>query len=271
MYDLPSEDLEEPGLPDQFYNYQPDLLKKTSQSPRYPQQDYLIASDLNLYYESKHPLWYKRPNWFLALDAQHSTLQQELRLSYVIWEERITPFLLVELASPDPENEDLGKTEQQKEERPKKWEVYEQILQVPYYVIYDPYQNQFRGFVLLNGKYQALDLSEGRLWLEELGLGLGLWQGSYKGAQGLWLQFYDEFGEWVPTLDERAELEQQRAIIAEGARDLEQQRADFEQQRANLEQQRADRAEAILEEERQKNQQLRDRLLQLGIDPNSLP
>ena len=49
MYDLPSEDPEEPGLPDEFHDLQPDLLAATCRSPRYPRDDYFIASDLNLY------------------------------------------------------------------------------------------------------------------------------------------------------------------------------------------------------------------------------
>ncbi|WP_204102742.1 MULTISPECIES: Uma2 family endonuclease, partial [Spirulina sp. CCY15215] len=105
--------------------------------------------------------------------------------------------LVVELASPGTEDEDLGRTQRKKETRPTKWEVYEEILQVPYYVIYDRYENQFQGFVLQSGKYEPLDLEEGRLWLQELGLGLGLWEGIYEGVEGLWLRFYDEVGNWI--------------------------------------------------------------------------
>jgi hypothetical protein len=32
MYDLPSENPEEPGLPDEFHNFQPQLLRETCQS-----------------------------------------------------------------------------------------------------------------------------------------------------------------------------------------------------------------------------------------------
>ena len=264
MYDLPSENPEEPGLPDEFHDFQPDLLKKTCQSPHYLREDYFVASDLNLYYDRENPRWYKRPDWFLVLGARRSTNQQELRLSYVIWEEEVNPFLVVELSSPGTENEDLGKTKRKQETRPTKWEVYEDILQIPYYLIYDRYENRFRGFVWRSGKYEALELSEGRLWLEELGLGVGLWQGSYEGVEGRWLRFYDSQGNWIPTPDERADREERekeqertRAILAEDDRDR-------QQQRANLEKERADRAESDL-------QKLRDRLLQLGVDPNSLP
>ncbi len=36
--------------------------------------------------------------------------QQELRKSYVIWQEEVSPFVVVELVSPGTENEDLGQT-----------------------------------------------------------------------------------------------------------------------------------------------------------------
>ncbi|NET62427.1 MAG: Uma2 family endonuclease [Symploca sp. SIO2E6] len=257
MYDLPSEDPEESGLVDEFHDFQPNFLKKTCRSPNYSPLDYFIAKDINLYYDSEQPLWYKRPDWFLALGAQRSRNQQELRLSYVMWQEEVAPFLVVELLFPGTENEDLGLTERKKKERPTKWEVYEKILQVPYYVIYDRYNNKFRAFVWQSGKYEELELSLGRLWLEELGLGLGLWEGSYEEVTGKWLRFYDSMGNWIPIPEERVEQEQQRAILAEDDRDRERQAK--EQERI-----RADNAEVTI-------QQLRDRLLQLGVDPNSLP
>ncbi|MDJ1177980.1 hypothetical protein PJF56_03785, partial [Roseofilum sp. BLCC_M91] len=75
---------------------------------------------------------------------------------------------------------------------------------------------------------EPLELSEKKVWLEELGLGLALWQGEYEGVEGLWLRFYDPDGNWIPTPSERAQ-----------------------------------QAESEL-------QQLRDKLRQLNIDPDSL-
>lgn len=79
MYDLPSEDPEEPGLPDHFHIYQPRLLDERFQSPNYP-----VDGDSRFYEE------------------------RNLRLSYVIWQEGIVPFIVVELISPGTEKEDLG-------------------------------------------------------------------------------------------------------------------------------------------------------------------
>ena len=213
MYDLPSENPEEPGLPDEFHDLQPDLLSWTCRSPLYAEENCFIAKDLNLYYDPDHTQWYKRPDWFLVLGVPRSHNQQELRWSYVIWQELVSPFLVIELLSPGTEDEDLGRTTRSANSPPTKWEVYEQILKIPYYVVYARTQNQFLGFRLEQKgqlyRYRELDLSEGRLWIEELGLGLGIWQGSYKQVSGSWLRFYDADGNWIPTQGEQLEQERQ--------------------------------------------------------------
>ena len=46
MYDLPSEDPEEPGLPDEFHIYQPRLLQETFRPPNYPANDVFVALEV---------------------------------------------------------------------------------------------------------------------------------------------------------------------------------------------------------------------------------
>jgi len=262
MYDLPSELVGESGLPDEFHRIQADHLSETCQPPNLQPDQVFTASDLNLYYDHRHPSWYKRPDWFLVLGISRFQQQQDLRLSYLVWQEGVNPFLVVELLSPGTEEEDLGQTPPRVNQPPIKWEVYEQILRIPYYVIYDRYENQLRAFRLNGNRYEALSLPERRLWLEEMQLGLGLWQGSYQGTTGLWLRWYDERG-WIPTLAERAEQERQRA-------EQERQRAEQERQKAEQERWRAQQMEMALAEERQRVQQLVARLRTLGIDPDSV-
>ena len=67
MYDLPSEDPEEPGLPDEFHALQPQLLRDTFNPPDYPTDQIFVGTDLNLYYDVRHPNWYKRPDWFAVV------------------------------------------------------------------------------------------------------------------------------------------------------------------------------------------------------------
>ena len=48
MYDLPSEWPEEPGLPDEFHDLQPQLLSRTLTLAAYNRDQWFAASDLNL-------------------------------------------------------------------------------------------------------------------------------------------------------------------------------------------------------------------------------
>ncbi|MGB3757892.1 MAG: Uma2 family endonuclease [Rivularia sp. (in: cyanobacteria)] len=82
MYNLPSEDSEEPGLPDEFHDFQPQLLRETFQPANCKPDEVFVGSDLNLYYDPRHSLWYKRPDWFAVLGASRFYQQKELRLNY---------------------------------------------------------------------------------------------------------------------------------------------------------------------------------------------
>ena len=67
------EDPEEPGLPDEFHDYQPQLLRETFQPPRYVPDRFFVGTDLNLYYQLSHPTWYKRPDWFAVWESRVCT------------------------------------------------------------------------------------------------------------------------------------------------------------------------------------------------------
>ncbi|AVZ30868.1 Uma2 family endonuclease [Nodularia spumigena] len=258
MYDLPSENPEEPGLPDEFHLLQPELLRITFRPPSYAEDQIFTASDLNLYYDPHHPQWYKRPDWFAVLGASRFYNQTELRLSYVTWQEGIDPFVVVELISPGTEAEDLGRSLREVNQPPNKWSVYERILRVPYYFVFNRYTNEFHCFGLMMNRYQPLSVNGLGVWLESAELGLGLWDGEYQGLKRLWLRWYDRDNNWLLTPVEqekqRVEQEKQRA-------EQEKQRAEQEKQRAEQEKQRADSAEL-------ENAKLRQLLLEQGI---SLP
>ncbi len=221
MYDLPSEDPEESGLPDQFHEFQPSLLRETCRPSTYLASDFFVGVDLNLYYDLRHTKWYKRPDWFLVTGVQPADQQQSLRLSYVTWQEGVNPLLVVELLSPGTEDEDLGRTVREINKPPMKWEVYEHILRVPFYVVYDRYQNHLRVFSIQGVRYQevSLDPDNPRFWIEELGLGLGLWQGQYQGVEGKWLRWYGANGEWIPTDAEAKQLAQTEVETERSARE----------------------------------------------------
>ncbi len=224
MYDLPSEDSEEPGLPDEFHDFQPKLLRETCQPPELTPEQYFVGADLNLYYDTQHPLWHKRPDWFLVLGVASSQAQADMRLSYVTWQEGRNPFLVVELLSPGTESDDLGQKLREINRPPTKWQVYEQILRVPYYVVFDRYTLTFRVFCLVRTQYEEVSIADRRYWFEELNLGLGVFSGQYKGIQGEWLRWYDASGNWVPndreSADQAETLVTQLTDRAEQAEDL---------------------------------------------------
>jgi Uma2 family endonuclease len=208
MHDLPSENSEESGLPDQFHEFQPRLLRETCQ-PNISDETF-VGVDLNLYYDSRHTSWYKRPDWFLVLGVAQGQMQADLRSSYVIWQEAIAPFLVVELLSPGTEADDLGQTLREVNQPPTKWQVYQQILRVPYYAVFDRYSSRFRLFRLSGLHYQELELTAERFWFDELSLGLGVYQGIYGGIEGKWLRWYDREQQWIPSLEERVQQERDR-------------------------------------------------------------
>jgi Uma2 family endonuclease len=188
MYDLPREDSEEPGLPDEFHGFQPQLLRETFQPAQMTAADIFVGTDINLYYDPRRPQWHKRPDWFVVLGVPRAMRQEDLRWSYVIWQEGVSPFLAVELLSPGTEAEDLGQTLREVNQPPTKWQVYEQILRIPYYVVFDRYDHQFRAFQLMGMRYQELKLTDQVLWLEDINLSLQVWSGCYHGVEGLWLR-----------------------------------------------------------------------------------
>lgn len=245
MYDLPSEDQEEPGLPDDFHYHQPQLLRETFVPPAWPPEQFYVAADINLYYDPLDTLRYKRPDWFAVLDVPRLYQERDLRLSYVTWQEKHVPLIVVELLSPGTEKEDLGQTLRDAERPPNKWEVYEQILRIPYYVIFSRYTDELRAFELVRTRYREVELPEDKLWLPEAELGLGLWQGEYLGLTRKWLRWYGADGNWIPTPVERKDAEKAQ----------EYQRAEQERQRAEQEHQRAER--------------LAEQLGKLGIEPEA--
>lgn len=278
MYDLPSEDPEEPGLPDEFHDLQPQLLTQTFQPSQYSPSEIFCGSDINLYYDLRHLNWYKRPDWFGVVGVPRLYDEVDMRLSYVIWQEGVNPFVVVELLSPGTEKEDLGQIEietlpdaleipengqtilnQSKEKPPRKWDVYEQILRIPYYVVFSRYTDRLRVFKLVGLHYQELQLQDSRLWISDLDLGLGLWQGEYLGVNRLWLRWYDAEGNWILT---EAEFERERAQQERQRAQEERQRAEQERQQADFERQRAEQAEAQLES-------LIQKLRESGIDPDA--
>lgn len=268
MYDLPSEEVGDAGMPDEFHALQAFLLQETFIPGSIPPNQVFSAVDMNLYYNSKRTDWYKRPDWFGVIGAPRLYEERESRLSYVVWHETTVPLIVVELLSPRTEKEDLGRTLRDANQAPTKWEVYESILRIPYYVVYGRKEAQMRVFKISGARYEEIKDHGGRYWIPEAGFGLGLWQGEIQGQQRLWLRWFDEQNQWIQTPNERAEQQRQRAEQERQRADQESQRAEQESQRAEQESQRAEQESLRAEQEKQRADRLAEMLRQLGHDPD---
>ncbi|MCU0570326.1 MAG: Uma2 family endonuclease [Oculatellaceae cyanobacterium Prado106] len=286
MYDLPSEDPEEPGLPDEFHDLQPQLLSRTLRLTRYSRDQYFTSSDLNVYYDRLHPQWYKRCDWFLAVGVPRLYNQTELRRSYVTWIEPHPPYVVIEFLSVGTELEDLGRFHPRSEgeqaeggqaeggqaeggqageteggspagvaeseaatKPPGKLQVYEEYLRVPHYLVYTRLSQQLRYFKWVGGRYQeqSLNANNPLVWLDDLEIGLGIWQGMFDEAAVAWLRWCDRQGNWLLTDTEQAELAQEAAVeLAEQER-LARERAE---QLAETERLARQAAERLVEQER---------------------
>ena len=220
MYDLPSENPEEPGLPNIYHGLQPQVLDETLSLPQYPANQVFYAFDLNLYYDATQTGWYKRPDWFLCLGVPSLYKGLVKRSSYVMWEEKVAPTVVIEFLSPGTEAEDLGrftsKMQRSKPGKPPaKFVVYEEILRIPNYIVFDEDTQRLRFFRLVNERYQeqAIEPSNPRLWVPELNLGLGLTTCSVRGVDGDWLRWCDQEGNFYLTPAESYQAEAAQAEV----------------------------------------------------------
>ncbi|WP_245788802.1 Uma2 family endonuclease [Spirulina major] len=154
------------------------------------------------------------------------------RQGWVVWEEDGKyPDVIVELMSPSTANVDLTA----------KKEIYEQRFSASHYFVFDPFDPQsLQGWALQNRQYVPLQPNDkGWLWCEALGLWLGTWQGQVLQETTDWLRFY------FPN--------EQLVLLP------------MEQERL-----RAEQAEQELVIEREKQDALRAKLGELGVDPDAV-
>ena len=148
---------------------------------------------------------------------------------------------------------------------------YERILAVPIYAIFDPYQPRLEVRLLQEGQYVLQESSgEGRYWIPELELFLGIWFGERLGSSSYWLRWWDEAGNLLLWSAEQAEQERLRAEQERLRAEQERLRAEQESLRAEQQRQETDVAKAELEAQRQRNELLVAKLRSLGINPDAI-
>jgi Uma2 family endonuclease len=215
MWDLPSQDPSEPGLPDQFHGVQPQILHETLYLPDYSPQERFVGFDMNLYYDLNHTGWHKRPDWFLVVGVPHLYGGRSLRSSYVTWDEGVVPSVVIEFLSPGTDDEDLGRFGPKppvdvEGKPPSKFTVYEQILKIPHYLVFDEETGQLRYFRLVGDRYeeQVISVSAPQAWLPSLNIGLAVWEGEYRDSMQPWMRWCDASGNLFPTLREEQQQTQ---------------------------------------------------------------
>ncbi|WP_375475083.1 Uma2 family endonuclease [uncultured Nostoc sp.] len=186
------------------------------------QQTFLAAANVGIYHTDGQPAIV--PDIFLSLDVQvPQNWWEKQNRCYMVWRFGKPPEVVLEIVS-NKEGDELGK----------KLQIYEH-MRASYYIVYDPNQQLgekvLRVYELRGRRY--FETSEN--WLEQVGLGVTLWEGKFEDRQDTWLRWCYQDGNVLSTGDERAEQERQRAEQAE-----------------------------------QRTQLLADRLRAMGVDPDTL-
>jgi Uma2 family endonuclease len=206
----------------------PGLLKAILLMLWAERMDWFFGIDMGIYYDADKPAIV--PDGFLSLGVERF-FDEELRLSYPLWEENIVPILVLEVVSQNYRGEYSTKKE-----------VYAS-MGVLYYVIYSSRRRRkprLEVHRLVDGAYVLQP--ENPVWLPEIGLGIGAERGTYGGVTREWLYWYDELSTRLPTPEERTKQAEHLTQQAE--------------QRARQAEQRA--------------QRLAEQLRSLGVDPDSL-
>jgi Uma2 family endonuclease len=171
------------------------------------QPNMLIGSNFGLVATVNKKIVVKAPDWFYVPQV-HPIAEGTIRRSYTSNLEGAPIAIVMEFLS----DEDNGELSLRATPPYGKLHFYEQILQVPTYAIYDPYEPSLEVRCLQNGRYiaQTPD-AEGRIHIPELDLWLGIWFGARLGQTTHWLRWWDNAGDLLLWSAEQAEQERQRA------------------------------------------------------------
>ena len=226
----------------------------------HPDGQYAIGQDCGIYWRETDPpeRGAEAPDWFYVPNVPPTL--DGFRRSYVLWREHMAPFIALEFASGNGEEErdrtPLSVAADGTTTKPGKFWVYERIIRIPYYGIYEMRTGNLEVYHLIDFVYRRMEPNErGHYPIPVLDVELGLWQGSYQNQELLWLRWWDSQGNLLLTGSEQVEIERARV-------EQERERAEQERERAEQERERAEQAE-------RKVTLLAERLRAMGIDPDA--
>ncbi|MGJ0607710.1 Uma2 family endonuclease [Cylindrospermopsis raciborskii] len=312
---LPEEPLDLPDhtqLPDSnddfvknFQEHPQSIILTTSIEPLlkkiHPNGDYCIGQDSGIYWRFTEPpeKGVEAPDWFYVPGVP-SRLKGQLRRSYVLWKEKVPPFIVIEFASkngkeekdssPPPEGDEIDPETNKLKKAGKFW-VYEQAVKVPYYAIFNGFKGTLEVYHLQGKRYKEIKANRrGHYAIQEMGIELGILYDN-QNPPTPWLRWWDEKGSLLLTGNERAEQAEAIAIRERLAKEQERgakeqaeaiairERLAKEQERGAKEQAEAiairerlakEQAEAIAIRERQQKEKLVAYLRSLGVDPEKI-
>jgi Uma2 family endonuclease len=153
----------------------------------------------------------KAPDW--AYVPQITVPREQIQRSYTPHKQGQIPTVVMEFLSDTEGNEYSSK----RTYPPGKWFFYEQVLQVPNYIIFQPETGELEVHNLQEtGSYKLRSPDDNnRYWLAEMELFIGVWQGKRENRQGYWLRWWDEDGNlllWGSELVQQERQEKEAAL-----------------------------------------------------------
>lgn len=187
----------------------------------------------------------KAPDWVYIPHLK--VAKSQVTRSYTPHKQGDLPVVVIEIIS------DKGGSEYsiKRAYPPGKWFFYEQILQVPNYIILDPKSARLEVYrwEQRSGRYNYRVPDENDLyWLEEMELYIGVWEGRLEDREGYWLRWWDEGKNLLPWKSEVIEQERQAREAAEQAREAAEQQVLHERQAREAAEQQALRERQAKEE-----------------------
>lgn len=142
----------------------------------------------------------KAPDW--AYIPAIRVPREEVKRSYTPQLQGEVPVIVMEFLS-DTEG---GEYSIKPTYPPGKWFFYEQVLRVTHYIIFEPDTGEIEAYQLDDGRYQIRTPDENnRYWIAQIGLFLGVWQGTRENRTGYWLRWWDKNGRLLLWGLEKAE------------------------------------------------------------------
>jgi len=174
-----------------------------------------VSGNLLLFYERGNRRRHISPDVFVV-----KGVPKRKRLNYLVWEEGKAPHVAIELTSSSTRAEDVKR----------KFRIYQDILRVQEYFLFDPLGDYLdpplRGYRLRQGQYVPIQPVKGRLPSRVLGLHLE--------RHDTELRLYDPLaGQWLPTPLEKvaqaeAERDQEKAARAQAEAEIQRLRRKVE-------------------------------------------